>query len=609
MCYKGEETIEYDLISEEETTDKNGLKFEMNINGYYEYSQFKEKAKQRLTYYDTVVLIIDGDVIENKVYRNDLFQFADNQPFREMHLCLKDVVYEINWGKLGIRAIHIPIALRFTLDEGLTPNPSREMILMNNQSIKLIKDKIALVADYFINKFNEQTQSFDNILDAWDFIGVKEKYVELEGEQFDCQDLEEYSKFTFNKVKVKGVELQEPNYYKKLKYELVGEYIPVAYDRQGSWKKKYIQNEFANSLRDSYTNAVQFDGNLAGRVKTFLRDKYDVNNTVYVNRSNIYDLRKYRAILYLKKDEKEKWRGLIKEFQEVLRQVIEKKVVNETRVEETEEYIEWLEKYRAEAREKRKKTVQSGEYKGLNKQEGEITIGKLRTYKRGTGTCVSKSTRRIKDLNKNKGLWVYIEKDFLTGQEQYDYLMAFSNVTFVELNKREIKFVEKLNTWMSMEKFKESKPFIRLATALEIENVLEMAPDNEEIIYEAFPKYQELKDTLKEYKGQNYNGGVSNTVRKMFMDYAKENNLYDQNIWYKVLEFKKLMKDFSFLKYLDIDNFDDLEDEERKIIKNILFVMLKNRKISCRFVEEYELVEKVPLEVEILMAEQELEAA
>lgn len=100
----------------------------MNINGYHEYIDFCNKAKKKLTYYDTVVLIIDDIVHENTIYRNDLFQYADYAPYRKLHLCLKDVVYSIDYDKLGISEIHIPVALRFTLSDGITPTPSRESI-------------------------------------------------------------------------------------------------------------------------------------------------------------------------------------------------------------------------------------------------------------------------------------------------------------------------------------------------------------------------------------------------------------------------------------------------------------------------------------------------
>jgi len=128
LCYKGEELIDYDLILEEETTEENGVLFEMPINDWSEYNEFKSKAKQKLAYYDTVVLIIDGNIWENKIYRNDIFQYTINPPFREMHLCLKDVVYDIDFNKLGIPTIYIPIAIRFGLKDGITPTPSRESI-------------------------------------------------------------------------------------------------------------------------------------------------------------------------------------------------------------------------------------------------------------------------------------------------------------------------------------------------------------------------------------------------------------------------------------------------------------------------------------------------
>ena len=92
LCYKGEEKIDYDCILEEDTIEENGVLFEMPLY-YGDYADYVKKAKQKLAYYDTVVLIIKGQIWENKIYRNDLFQYTLNSPYNTIHLTLKDVVY------------------------------------------------------------------------------------------------------------------------------------------------------------------------------------------------------------------------------------------------------------------------------------------------------------------------------------------------------------------------------------------------------------------------------------------------------------------------------------------------------------------------------------
>lgn len=127
LCFKGDEFIESELLQEEDTKEENGVLFELPINDWQEYSQFVQKAKQKLAYYDTIALIIDGILHENTINRTEDFQWS-NDGLREVHLCLKDVVYAIDYQRLGIKTINIPIALRFGLGDGIVPTPSREDI-------------------------------------------------------------------------------------------------------------------------------------------------------------------------------------------------------------------------------------------------------------------------------------------------------------------------------------------------------------------------------------------------------------------------------------------------------------------------------------------------
>lgn len=599
LCYKGAEGVEHDLIMEESTDEPNGVKFEMNIRDFSEYVQFCGKAKKKLTYYDTVVLIIDGHVYENKVYRNELFQYANYTPYNEIHLCLKDVVYEIDFDKLDMPYFNIPIALRFNLDEGIVPTPSRESILYSNHTINLIKDKIAKVSDWFVNKYNEQTKEFDNIVDAWDYIDSESKKVNITDRVFYVEDLEEFSSIKFIPVTVKDITLIPLKTYKSLRYEMIEEYTTVATDYRGTWKKKHLYNDFANALRNNSVPIIRYDSNLAGKVKTFLREKYD--NAVYITKSSSFSLKKYINLLGLEFFIKSAWRDVIKEFQKVQSQVFSK-IINETGVEETEEFIEWIIEQKALSRERRQSCDRESTYQGLGKERGQITIGRVKKSDRG-GASIVRYVKNIEDLGTEHKLCVYYEKETLDREVRYALFKGFPKIDFIELNKTEIKYVEKKENWITMTEFKKSKPFARLATALEIETLESIIPDNEDIIYEIFPKYQELKEKVTKYYENNSpeqtitKYTIHGSGKKIIMDFARENNIYDTNIWDEVLKFKNLLKDFGFLKYLDIVDFSDMEDDEQKIVKNMAYIILKNKKISCRFVEDYELVEKVPVEV------------
>ena len=150
LAYEGEEFLQYDLIHERKTEKADGVVAEVAINGWSEYNEWVRKAKKKLAYYDTVALFIEGNLIQNQIIRSTDWQYSPLAANNMMHLCLKDVYYEINWDKLQIPGgIGIGIALRFGLDDGFSPTPSREALIWNEHTIKKVKDRIASVADWF----------------------------------------------------------------------------------------------------------------------------------------------------------------------------------------------------------------------------------------------------------------------------------------------------------------------------------------------------------------------------------------------------------------------------------------------------------------------------
>jgi hypothetical protein len=63
------------------------------------------------------------------------------------------VYYPLDFDKIGASRISFPIALRFSLTDGIYPTPNRESIRYTQEAKEIIKAKLADVADYFINKY------------------------------------------------------------------------------------------------------------------------------------------------------------------------------------------------------------------------------------------------------------------------------------------------------------------------------------------------------------------------------------------------------------------------------------------------------------------------
>ena len=161
------------------------------------------------------------------------------------------------------------------------------------------------------------------------------------------------------------------------------------------------------------------------------------------------------------------------------------------------------------------------------------------------------------------------------------------------LNEREIKHVKQLKTFKTMDEFKESRPFSRVATALLIEDVLNLAPDNEELIYVAFPKYEELKQKLENYRNVQTSYQMSNNIKTIILNEAIITNNWDENIHSDIVKFREIMKQFGFVKYLTVENRKFNEDD-KAIIKNLIYTLLKSKKITGTDYDELELVQKIP---------------
>jgi len=179
MIYAGEQVANSLLLHEKETQEINGVVVTIPIkNG--DLNDFYHKIKEQLCYF-AGVYFENCDVEDDfKVYRNDLFQSSDICQDRNMHISLDDVYYPIDFNKLGITPIQFPVAIRFNLEEGLiTPIPNRENIEYTKQTKQAILDRIKLIADWFITKYNETLEETDDVNTIWSYFYNTSKYYDF----------------------------------------------------------------------------------------------------------------------------------------------------------------------------------------------------------------------------------------------------------------------------------------------------------------------------------------------------------------------------------------------------------------------------------------------
>ena len=158
MMYENENGNSIDLLYEDKTKECNGVKVIIPVKNGDRWD-FYNKIKEQLAYFQSVVFNVNvqGDTIDNefKIHRADHYQISELVTDEDMHICLDDVYYPIDFSKLGISSLQVPIALRFGLSDGLVPVPSRESVLYNTKAKELILAKIKIVAEELISKYNK----------------------------------------------------------------------------------------------------------------------------------------------------------------------------------------------------------------------------------------------------------------------------------------------------------------------------------------------------------------------------------------------------------------------------------------------------------------------
>ncbi len=606
VIYSGEVVPEADLVHQKETINENGVTVTVPIkNG--DYRTFLSKIKEQLSYFGTLYFDIPDFNNNFKIFKEVDFQWSEMSTDKFMCITLDDVYYPLDYSKLNINHINIPIALKFSLSDNVIPIPNREQLEYTTETTKLILDKIKKVANYFVSKYNENVSEFETFLKAYDYLGNSTHFIEIEGSTFCINDLEQYSDISVQEVKIKGLEKRNGNYYKKKSEELIWEYSPIAYDERGTWRRQHLSWELK---RKAFSNSkiVIFNGSLTGNIKEFLRKKCGVN-TLYIERQRERELKKtlsgwgntlsdscYISLLGLANKDKSKWRGLIQEWQFVRDQVIAR-FPDESDLENTIEYKEFLKDKKSRMQELRRQGVRVNGYIPLGKIKGDITIGRLRGKRYDSSLTADKTVGKIEELYKTPRVTVYFTKDEFNADSRivFKYYKAFkSKVDFVILNQREIKFVTPHHQFKNFKEFNMSKSFSRVSAAIRINEMLKQIPsDRKNYILEFFPKWTDTYTKLRAYVREHIgNSDISNDIKDVILEEAEKNNNFDTFIEADYLEMKEVVKMFYWLPLVQDDTYYDtaeLKKAKKKLVASMLLFQKRN-------LDDYELCLKVPNE-------------
>lgn len=589
MVYEGEEFVNYQIVSDKDTKEENGVRAELILNGYNERSNFISKVKAKLAYYDTVVIIIDGKPVDNTIFRSKLFQWANLNTDKQTHLCLKDVYYPIDWQSLDIPQINFPVALRFNLGEGITPTPSRESYITTEAVKTLLKNRIKEVAEWFVSKYKSTTKfEYDTFLEAYPEIDRNIYITEIEGVQFHINPLLKYSDEIIPDISIKGVTLRSPSFYKAKDNELVYEWQEAGfYAHSGKWTMKTRRSgvSIRRYIYDMKKNPVLVPQTPVGNMREFLKHKYGYG-TLFVTKVNtrnywcpdekIREDHSYHGVLGLRKVSRGERREFIQEWQ-MVRDSVAATFIDETKVLDSKEFAIWLQKKKDDMRARRL----AGDYVGLNKQKGDVTIAYVKFGRYGT-VSFKKDVYEIQKLPFNRFLTVTTTTDDEKEKiKKIAEMMTRGTVKFALIGKKEIKKIPQSRQFITFKQFMmDSKPFKRLVSAIlfskTIEDFERIGDYPEAIFQNCISSVAADLTTLKKYVEKNLRDTGDGEVKDYILQVAEDNNLYDKELWDVYLRVKEAIKKYDFITcFAEPDSWDE---EDRKKYKRVISQMLLFRK-------------------------------
>lgn len=597
LVYEGAEFVNFDLIYCKETNDENGVVAELLINNWPEKNLFVDKAKAKLAYYDTAVLVIDGAPVENEIHRNELFQWSTMNKNSYMHLCLKDVYYTIDWEALGIKQIDVPIAIRLNLRDGIVPTPSRESYITNDRTKELLLRKIKEIADWFVTRYNDTVKHFKNFMDAYEYLGEFNFYVKL-GKDFKINPLLAYTSIKPSSPKIDGISVRNPNDYKMKRADLLAEYSIVAYTNYANVvKTKRISISRDGHIFNNKEKTVLVADDFKGNVKQYLKEKHG-NKVLFLRRNDFQrELGKakeqgaqgqmkirvdtYRYILDLTMKPKKEWRTHIDEWNFVVSSIVAT-FKDETKVAETKAYSDWLESKRKEQRELQK--LKGGKaHVGLGKQVGDVTLAYQ--YIRYEKVHFGKKVYPIADLHKNKFLTI-----LLTEEDNIDLAKVIvralgknDKVKFAVVGKKEIKKIPDHFQFINFQGFmsRDCKPFMRLASAIKFDEALNeydnMKNYKNVVFQDIFKSFNADAERLRKYVNHNMQHSLGDKLENMIIDVADQHKLYDLELWAEYSRLKENIKRYDFINLIDVPNISNHELTKRyeKLVNQILLFRKK----------------------------------
>ena len=573
MMYEGEDTNSIDLLYEKPTAEPNGVKVIVPVD-YSDRYQFYNKIKEQLAYFDNVYFDVEPMGSYNvpndfTIYRAEHFQYSQIATNSDMHLCLDNVSYPIDWEKLGIERIRMKMALRFSLSDGLFPTPNREAIRYTKEAKETILKKIVTVGNVFMDKFNDAITTQSDIKAIMEFYSRNSKHIKSwykgTDEDICIDDLVKHSTTVVAQPKLDTIKL--------LNLERLAvkskEYILAEY----KFKYRFSNGKFQNSKNYHYEHlrisdltghgvggVYIYDDSLPKGKQDYLRTLLPDNKTIYFVKKSPFKLRSktgqtdyakyYDSVLGLSKWPRTQWRELIQEFQYVVG-LYQKDFVDADAIDVPQSF--------KDAQKAKRMKVLTLPTKGPKKVrlKGEFS-GKV-----GTRMSVDLSdqyckfvptTFKMEIIHQRTILNVYAKEADKKKMDnawscfnKHALFVLVAQATYDNLQKAD------LHNWITIDKFMEGKnrPFKTIATEFLIRDLIETYSatfKRIETVKEISADLADKLQTLHQYHNSQYRSYADDDTRKAVIEHATANNLFDQPTY---LVYKQINEVFTKLPFLD----------------------------------------------------------
>ncbi len=574
MMYEGEDTNSIDLLYETTTTEGNGVKVIVPVS-YYDRHNFTSKIKEQLAYFDSVYFDVDNTIgyqVNNDftIHRAEHYQYSSLALNNDMHLCLDNVSYPIDWEKLGIDRIHMKIALRFSLSDGLFPTPNREAIRYTQEAKQTILKKIETVANVFMDKYNENITEKADIKTIMEFHGTYNRYIDGSiigrDDRIDIREILELATTPMKQPKLEGIELLDlKRLSEKGKDYFLGEYqIKYRYQngRFNNAKNYWTTNLRPQELETHCGGVYVFADRLTKTKQDYLRNQLgeSYKTVFFVKKDKPFKLRSghqidyhtYWSLLNLENYPKSQWRQIIKELQYVV-SLYSKDFIDCDAIEIPQTWTDAQKAKRMKVLAKPttvngvKKVRMKGEFSG--KVGTKMEINMTDQYAKFVPT-----TFKMEEIHKMPKLYVYAKESekkqmdrLWSVFEKQVNLVLVAQATYDNLQKAD------LHNWITLDKFMEGKnrPFRTMATELLVEQLIrdkKYTFDRINLMYGVSKDLAEKLNTLNEYNRSNSRPYADTHVKATIIEYAKENNLFDQPIY---TIYKQVNEVFTKLPFLN----------------------------------------------------------